>query len=83
LGSVGRDFLSAARCATVSACSAGTSTSGLTPVPSQFVFVTGLMARPRGTNISKCSPTRTPPPGCAPPPVVSPTMVARLRFFRL
>src|SRR4029079_18972924 len=58
-------------------------TQGCTPVPSQLVFVIGLIARPVGTNIPKCSLRRKPPPGCAPPPVVSPTIVARFRFLRL
>ena len=83
LESVVSDFLSAVRRATNSAWSAGTITSGVTPVPSQFVLVIGLIARPVGTNMPKCSLRRKPPPGCAPPPVVSPMIVARFKFFRL
>src|SRR5436305_13431796 len=37
---------SAATCATFNACSAGTFTSGSTPVPSQLVLLMGLIARP-------------------------------------
>ena len=63
--------------------SASTVTSGSMPVPSQFVFEIGLIARAKGTPMMKCSSIRWPDTGCAPPPVVSPTIVARLRFFRL
>ena len=65
-----------------SAWSAGTFTSGSTPVPSQLVWVIGLTARPLGTNRSKCGESCRRSPGLAPPPVVSPMIVARFRFFR-
>src|SRR5688572_18901795 len=65
------------------ASAAGTFTSGSTPTPSQFVFVIGLIARPFGTTATKRSSISCGATGCAPPPVVSPTMVARLRFLRL
>src|SRR6059036_3769137 len=66
-----------------SAWSAATRMSGSTPVPSQLVLLIGLMARPLGTPTPRWGWTRRKPPGCAPPPVVSPTIVARLRFLRL
>ena len=65
------------------ASGAGTLTSGSTPVPSQLVLEMGLMARAKGTPIIKWSSMRWPETGWAPPPVVSPMMVARLRFLRL
>src|SRR5260370_41531450 len=43
----------------------------------------GLMARAKGTPIIKWSSMRWPETGWAPPPVVSPMIVARFRFFRL
>jgi hypothetical protein len=45
----------ARRWASVRASSAGTFTSGTTPVPSQLVLVTGLMGRPQGTAMMKPS----------------------------
>jgi len=51
--------------------------------PLQFVFVTGLIARPVGTKIASVSFTAYMPPGFAPPPVVSPMSVARLRVLKL
>src|SRR5262245_18612956 len=75
--------VSASRWAVCSAWSAGTGTSGFTPVPSQFVFVTGLIDRANGTPTPKWSVTRNPRVGCAPPPVVSPTIVARFCAWRL
>ena len=54
-------------------------TSGTTPTPSQLVFVTGLMARPVGINTRNFLLILNPPPGLAPPPVVSPTRVALFR----
>src|SRR6266516_6001778 len=68
--------------AALSASSAGTLTSGTTPTPSQFVPVMGLIEFPHGTLIAKCSPKRPSDAGCPPPPVVSPTMVARFRACR-
>src|SRR4026207_2043428 len=73
----------ARRCATSRASAAGTATSGLIPTPSQFVFVIGLMARPVGTKTVRSWGSGTPRPGLAPPPVVSPTIVARFRVCRL
>jgi len=49
----------------------------------RILFVIGLIARANGTPIWKCSLTFTPFTGCAPPPVVSPMIVARCRFLRL
>src|SRR5690554_1928047 len=66
-----------------SASAADTSISASTPVPSQFVFVIGLTARSHGTPIVNCSLIHSSHTGCAPPPVVSPTIVARSRTFRL
>src|SRR3954452_6357110 len=65
------------------AAAAGTFTSGSTPTPSQFVCVMGLIARAFGTPMMKWSSMRRPETGCAPPPVVSPTIVARFCAFRL
>src|SRR3954468_21059577 len=45
----------ARRWASVRASGAGTFTSGMTPVPSQLVLVTGLMGRPQGTAMAKPS----------------------------
>jgi hypothetical protein len=54
---------SALRCAARSASSAATGTSGRTPTPSQSVPVTGLTARPEGTQTPNCSVTRRIPAG--------------------
>ena len=62
--------------ATFSASAAGAATSGFTPTPSQFVPVVGFSPRPPGMNIPKSGVSGAPPPGLAPPPVVSPTIVA-------
>ncbi len=53
-----RTFLSAWMCATFNACSCGNSMSGVMPVPSQFVCVTGLMARPVGMKTVKLLPSK-------------------------
>src|SRR5258707_11368779 len=53
----------ASRFAVSRASDGGTSTSGLTPVPSQFVFVIGFIARPVGTHTAKYSCTSHCPPG--------------------
>ena len=66
-----------------SAWAAGTLTSGSTPVPSQLVLLIGLTARAKGTRIKKSSLRISMRTGWAPPPVVSPTMVARFMFLRL
>ena len=63
------------------ALTAGTAMSGATPIPSQLVFVIGLMALPYGTQTEKWSLARRSPPPWAPPPVVSPIRVARWRCF--
>src|ERR1700690_3046833 len=70
-------------CAVVSASAAGTFTSGSTPTPSQLVLVVGLIARANGTPIVNRSSMRWPATGCAPPPVTSPTIVARFSTLRL
>ena len=56
---------------------AGASTSGITPVPSQFVLVIGLMALPTGMKAEKWSVRRTLPPGFAPPHVGAKGQVTR------
>ena len=68
--------------AVASASAAGTLMSGSTPVPSQFVCVIGLIGRECGTLMTKFSPTGRGPTGCAPPPVTSPTIVARFCALR-
>jgi hypothetical protein len=57
--------------------------SGWTPVPSQLVPVTGLTDRASGMVISNVSVSRNGMVGCAPPPVASPTSVARPSACRL
>src|SRR5580704_7328589 len=76
-------FSAASFWAVASASAAETFTSGSTPVPSQLVLETGLTAFAKGTPIMKWSSMRWPDTGWAPPPVVSPTIVARPRFLRL
>jgi hypothetical protein len=49
----------------------------MTPVPCQFVPVTGLIDRAIGTMIAMASPIGNPLVGWAPPPVVSPITSAR------
>src|SRR5262245_45275418 len=73
---------SARRCASSSAASADTAMSGTTPVLSQLVLVTGLIGRPQGTTIVNHSSSSCGAVGCAPPPVVSPTIFARWRDCR-
>ena len=53
--------------------------SGTTPVPCQFVPVTGLTDRANGIPMCTAALIGKPRVGCAPPPVVSPTTVARPR----
>jgi len=61
---------------------ADVATSGFTPTCSQLVLVIGLIERAVGTNTMKSWPRGKTSPGLAPPPVVSPTSVARFWVLR-
>jgi hypothetical protein len=58
-------------------------TSGVTPAPSQFVFVVRLIDRAKGTPTLKWASTAWNIVGWAPPPVVSPITVTRWMACRL
>jgi len=51
--------------------------SGITPVPCQFVPVTGLIERANGIPMCTAALIGNGRVGCAPPPVVSPITCAR------
>jgi hypothetical protein len=61
----------------VTASASGTAIFGTTPVPSQFVPVTGFIDRPNGIGIWTAALIGNPRVGWAPPPVVSPMTTAR------